>query len=128
MNHMVVSCLGPSTPSHHLLTLDRPASSSATALPSPPPPSPRAWPKMVPLLLSLPSRVSVHAQLFLPPDLDRTEVTLYPLVVILPSVPNAHQVARKLRINCLIVHCLLALHGALNIAMVHQNPSAAAAF
>ena len=98
MNHMVVSCLGPSNPSHHLLSLDSSPASSATQLPSSPPPSPRAWPKTLSLLLPLPSRVSVHAQLFLPPDLDRTEITQYPLVVILPSVPNAHQVTGSLKL------------------------------
>ena len=117
---MVVSCLGPSNPSHHLLPLDRSPSSSATLLPSPPPASPRAWPKMVHIRLHLPSRVSVNAQLFLPPDLDRTEVTQYPLVVILPSKPNAHQVARKLRIKCLIFHRLLAPTGA-PIQQDHQR-------
>ena len=93
---MVVSCLGPSNPAHHLLPLDSLPSNSARQLPSSPPPSPRAWPKILTLLLPLPSRISVHAQLFLPPDLDRTEVTQYPLVVILPSVPNAHQVREAL--------------------------------
>lgn len=53
---------------------------------------PRAWPKRTSLVLELSSRLSVRAQLLLPPDLDRTEVTKYPLVVLLPNQPNAHQV------------------------------------
>ena len=122
---MVLSCLGPSSPSHHLFLLTSPQNTAMSKekdhyklqkdlLPSSPSLPPRAWPKRTSLVLELssrwdpipgplsnvhrpPTRLSVRTQLLLPPDLDRTEVTKYPLVVLLPNQPNAHQVGRFLK-------------------------------
>ena len=128
-SYLLVHCLGPSTPhllllplhpaaSHHLQDPSSPTSPLHSTTPplllDPLPPrsllaSSLAWPALRLVTIPLGEGRTAQARLVLPPGLDPTEMTRYPVVLALPSEPALQRATTRWRAD---LSTLVAARGA----------------